>query len=98
AAALRPDMCEAAKGAALGRNNKILAIGNPLTTSGRFYEIFKGSRGWTKLTINAMDHPNLTAKGRSVPGCITTAWLEDRLIEWCEEVEGSEEVKEYVTY
>jgi phage terminase large subunit len=95
ASGVPPDIWEAAEGAAVGRNNKILAIGNPLMTTGRFYDIFKGSSksgAWHKRTISAMNHPNITGKGRSIPGCITNAWLESRIVEWCEEAEEGVQV------
>ncbi len=79
---------DAAETIAVGQNNKILAIGNPLRTDGRFYRIFRDRSGWLKLTISALEHPNITGNGRQIPGAVTLPYLEDRLTDWCERLES----------
>lgn len=82
-----PDaMWEAAEGVAVGENNRILAIGNPLETSGRFYEVFRDASRWKTLSISAFDHPNLTGREAAVPGCVSAASAKELIREWCEEV------------
>lgn len=80
------DIWTAAEGIAVAPNNKILAIGNPLTSTGRFYELFRANRGWHKCTISSLDHPNVTGKGRQIIGGITASYISERLIDWCDEV------------
>ncbi len=89
------EIWEAAEGVAVGRNNRILAIGNPLRASGRFYEIFRSGAGWSKHTISALEHPNVTDEGREIPGAVTAEAVQSRVEEWCEEAEGSDGVMEY---
>ena len=74
----------ASEGVAVGDNNKILAIGNPLRTEGRFYRIFRDRSGWHKESITALEHPNLTGKGPPIPGCTTLATVEALIADWCE--------------
>lgn len=67
---------------------KILAIGNPDTTDGEFFEIFKPESGWNKITISAFDSPNFT--GEPVPQVVRDSlihpdWVADRAIHWGEE-------------
>jgi phage terminase large subunit len=95
ASGIPDDIWTAAEGIAVAGNNKILAIGNPLTASGRFYELFRANRGWHKCTISALDHPNITGKGKSIPGGITADYIADKLTEWCEEAPSSMEVGKY---
>ncbi len=85
ASGIPEDIWDAAEGIAVASNNKILAIGNPLTAAGRFYEIFRSNRGWHKTTISALAHPNITGKGRRIPGALTAAYIEEKLAQWCEE-------------
>ena len=89
---------EACEGIAVGENNKILALGNPLTTEGQFYRCFarpggnsplrgRGG-GWATHTISAIDHPNIIEEREVIPGCVTIPHLEDRIAEWCEKIES----------
>lgn len=74
---------EAAEGVAVGKNNRLLAIGNPLRASGRFHAIFRSGRGWKRMTISAMDHPNVRRGGSGIPGAVTAQAVQDRVVEWC---------------
>src|SRR5207249_5009123 len=82
-----------AEGVAVGGNNKILAIGNPLVASGRFYQAFKGATGWTKRTISGLHHPNVTGKGKRIPGCVTRDFVDEKVEDWCEEESVGRRVK-----
>jgi phage terminase large subunit len=82
-----PDtLWDAAEGIAVAGNNKILAIGNPLATTGRFYRVFQRANAWHKLTITALDHPNLSGKGSPIPGAVTHQSVQERINEWCEPI------------
>jgi phage terminase large subunit len=57
---VRADIWEAVQGIAAGGDVRILAIGNPVIASGPFYDVYSGQApGWTRLTIDAFDTPNL---------------------------------------
>ena len=75
---------DAAEGVAVGKQNKILAIGNPLDASGRFYETFRNPKYWKTHTISAMDHPNIRGKGVQIPGAVTREAITERIADWCE--------------
>ena len=69
-------------------NGKQLAIGNPDTTDGEFFQLFKPSSRWNKISISAFDSPNFT--GEKVPdkvrkSLITRDWQEDRAEHWGED-------------
>lgn len=69
-------------------NGKQLAIGNPDTTDGEFYQLFKPSSQWNKISISAFDSPNFT--GEPVPekvkkSLISPGWQRDRAEHWGEE-------------
>jgi hypothetical protein len=69
-------------------NGKQLAIGNPDTTDGEFYNLFKPSSSWNKISISAFDSPNFT--GEPVPekvkkSLISPGWQRDRAEHWGEE-------------
>ncbi len=51
---------DAIDGIRAGGDVRVLALGNPVIASGRFFEIFNEDRqGWAKFTISAFDTPNL---------------------------------------
>jgi len=91
ASGIRPEIWQAVDGIAVASNNRILAIGNPLSASGPFYEAFRKAGGWHKCTISALDHPNIAAHGRRIPGCVTREIIAERLAEWCEELPATED-------
>ncbi len=79
---------EAIEGIAVGTNNKVLAIGNPLVTSGKFYRLFRDDSKWVKHTICAFDHPNVRRLGldRPIHGCVTRDAVDAHIEEWCEHI------------
>lgn len=78
---------EAAEGVAVGANNRMLAIGNPLRASGRFYEVFQREAGWRTLSISALEHPNVRGDGPAIPGAVTLDAVDDRVRDWTEPAE-----------
>ena len=90
ASGIPDEIWDAAEGIAVSENNKILAIGNPLQATGRFYQNFKRASGWKRVTINALQHPNVTGTGKLIPGCVTAAHIEEKLADWCEEAESDQ--------
>jgi hypothetical protein len=58
-----------------GEDSRLLALGNPLVATGRFYEVSRAAH-WQYVAVPATDHPNV-AQGREViPGGPTQAWVE----------------------
>jgi hypothetical protein len=97
---IRPDIFEAVEGISAGGDVRHLLLGNPVISSGPFYDLFANeSPGWTRFTIDAFDSPNL--HGLSVqhllalgeteldvsvrPYLVTRRWVRDRFREWGED-------------
>lgn len=55
-----PDIWESIEGIAASGDVRILALGNPVIPSGKFYDIWaRQEPGWERITISAFDTPNL---------------------------------------
>ena len=67
---VEPFAFEAALACATGSENRILAVGNPLAPSGRFFEVSR-SGSWTAHRISAFDCPNVIEEKELIPGAIT---------------------------
>ena len=67
-----------------GDNNKIVAIGNPTSPTGDFYNACK-SPLWKKIEVSSFDHPNIRTGKIVVPGAVTQEWIDERRIEWGED-------------
>lgn len=68
----------------VSENNKVLAMGNPTSPSGDFYEACK-SPLWRKVQISSYDHPNVKLDQIVVPGAVTREWIEERKLDWGED-------------
>ncbi|MEP6756920.1 MAG: terminase family protein, partial [Chthonomonadales bacterium] len=88
ASGIEDEIWDAAEGIAVGVNNRILAIGNPLRASGRLYEIFRDTNSWKRFTISAMDHPNVVQGREVIPGAVTRVTVDERVKEWCTEADA----------
>jgi len=84
AAGVPKEIWTTATGIITGDNNKIVAIGNPASPTGAFFDTFKSSI-WNKLHISCINHPNVKENKVIVPGCVTKDWIEERKIEWGED-------------
>lgn len=60
-----------------GSDCHFLAIGNPLSPEGHFYEMFSDER-YEKFTISAFDTPNVKKGKEVIPGLITQEYVEDQ--------------------
>jgi len=60
-----------------GADAHFLAIGNPLSPEGHFYEMFSDPNFKT-FTISAFDTPNVKAGKEIIPGLVTKEWVEDQ--------------------
>ena len=66
---------EALLACATGPEDRILAVGNPLSPSGRFYAVSR-SPSWTAIRISASEHPNLRSGQSVIPGGPSQAFVE----------------------
>ena len=57
---------------------RFLGIGNPLQSSGDFYDSFRDPK-FSKITISAWDCPNIKEKRIVIPGLTTYDWIEPKL-------------------
>jgi len=48
--------------------------------------VFQGVSAWKKVTISALEHPNVVEGKELIPGAFTVEALEERVGEWCEEL------------
>ncbi len=95
-----PDIYESVQGIAAGGDVRWLLIGNPVISSGPFFDIFAGDvPGWTRFTIDAFDTPNLAGLTLESllalpeheldvnvrPYLVTRRWVRDRYYEWGEQ-------------
>lgn len=83
AAAIPKAIFTAAEALVVGGHNHILAIGNPTSPAGPFYEACR-SPLWHKIKISSFDHPNVKTGKIVVPGAVTQEWIDDRKKEWGE--------------
>lgn len=94
-----PGIYEAIEGIASAGDVRRLYLGNPVISSGPFFDIFAGDApGWERFTIDAFDTPNLSGLSlesllelsddeldRSErPYLVTRRWVRDRYYEWGE--------------
>jgi phage terminase large subunit len=94
---VRPDIFEAWEGISAGGDVRHLLLGNPVISSGPFFDLFANeSPGWDRFTIDAFDTPNLRDlslesllaledDGLEVserPYLVTRRWVVDRYHEW----------------
>ena len=83
AAGVPPETWTGATSLATGANNRIVAIGNPASPSGPFYDTFK-SPIWHKIEISCLEHPNVATGEIVIPGAVSRDWVEERKAEWGE--------------
>ncbi|KKL40784.1 hypothetical protein LCGC14_2367940, partial [marine sediment metagenome] len=73
----------------VGAQNKWLAIGNPVVTSGPYWDAAHSEK-WHVIQISSLDHPNIIAglagEPEPYPGAVSLGWIEDKLDDpyWCE--------------
>jgi len=66
---------EAALANTTGDEDAVLAVGNPLSPSGRFFEITRSGR-WRTFKVSAFDHPNVAQGEEVIPGAVTRAFIQ----------------------
>ena len=60
---------------ATGDEDRVLAVGNPIAPTGRFFQAFR-SPTWTSISISAFEHPNLREGKVVIPGGPTAVFAE----------------------
>jgi hypothetical protein len=76
------DFCwEAMLATATGADSKVLALGNPLFNSGKFFAVARSPQ-WQSLAIPASEHPNIVAGREVIPGSVTREWVERMAAEY----------------
>jgi len=80
---VKPDIWEASNGLLTSPHSRFLAIGNPTTPNGPFYEAFKSDL-YNKITISCLECPNVIENKIIFPGLVTKEWVEERKKEWGE--------------
>jgi hypothetical protein len=61
---------------ATGAEDRVLAVGNPLAPSGRFFAASRPSSGWHALRIAASEHPNIVQDREVIPGGPSQAFVQ----------------------
>lgn len=72
---LEPWAYEGMLGCAVSEDSRVLAIGNPLVPSGRFFEICR-SPHWHHIKLSAFDHENLIEGREIIPGAVTQRFVD----------------------
>ncbi len=76
---------EAVRGNMAG-GGRIIATGNPTTTSGWFFEAFTKTRAmWKRHIVDSRTVPNITGNEAPIPGLATQGWVDEMLTEFGEE-------------
>jgi hypothetical protein len=94
---LDASLWEAIEGIAAGGMVHLLALGNPVVSSGYFYDCFSRNRAsWTTFTINAFSSPNLerisleqllemddaALDANPWPSLVSRRWVRDKYRDW----------------
>ena len=66
---------------ATGEASKIVAVGNPLQPTGKFFEISRSPR-WASVKIAASEHPNVVQQRDVIPGAVTQAFIDQMAAEY----------------
>ena len=69
---------------ATGPQDRVLAVGNPLAPSGRFFAANRPQSDWRSIQASALDHPNLTERRTVIPGGPSQAFIDRMRTEYGE--------------
>jgi phage terminase large subunit len=72
---VEPDGWEGAFANATGTESRIIAVGNPLQPTGKFFEVSR-SPAWSAVKISALEHPNVIERRDVIPGAVTQAFID----------------------
>jgi len=66
---------------ATGDESRLVVVGNPLSSSGRFFE-FCRSETWVAQRITAFEHPNVIEQREAIPGAVTQQFVDNIAAEY----------------
>jgi phage terminase large subunit len=72
---VEPYVYEGAIANTTGEESRILAVGNPLSPTGRFYQINR-SANWCAVPIRASEHPNVVEGREIIRGAVTQSFID----------------------
>lgn len=75
---------EALQANAIGENDRLLALGNPLEPTGQFHSACQ-SDAWHEVVISARNHPNVQQGETVIPGGPTRHWVNLMAKRWGED-------------
>jgi hypothetical protein len=82
ATGVREELWDGAEAITVGREDRILAFGNPTDPGSRFYRSCQ-SPLWNVVPIDCLNHPNVLHNDPGIiPGAVTKEWCDDRLEEY----------------
>ena len=84
-AGITEEMDRGFDGVTATEDSRHLRIGNPLCSSGPFYDTFEHpeeTKRWEKFSIDAEQTPNVRAKKNLVHGLVPYEWVEDKRVRW----------------
>lgn len=87
AAGMESEVVEGFEGITASEGSRHLKIGNPICSSGPFFDSHKHpeeSKRWFLITIDAEQTPNFREGRPVVPGLVTKDWVEDKRHRWLE--------------
>jgi hypothetical protein len=62
---------------------QVAAFGNPIRTSGFFFDAFHSARGqWHTVHVSSEETPNVTGEGKPIEGLATREWVEEKTRDW----------------
>ena len=71
-------------------NSKMLVIGNPIQTTGRFVSMIKNTTANKVLELSCLDSPNVVEGREVIPGLCSRAWVEDKRQKWNKDGTGKD--------
>jgi len=71
--------------------NIIILMGNPTNPSGPFFEAFGADSPWHKITLSALDHPNVLTGKDIIPGGVSREAVERDIQSHCQDLGPGDE-------
>jgi hypothetical protein len=72
---LEPWVWEGLQSCLTGEDSRFLALGNPLSPVGRFFEVCRAPH-WRRMKLSAFDCPNLIEQREVIPGAVTQGFVD----------------------
>jgi phage terminase large subunit len=72
---IEPLVWEATFANVTGEESRIVAVGNPLQPTGKFFEVSR-SPNWSSVKISALEHPNVVQQREVVPGAVSKGFID----------------------